>query len=162
MVRRCLEPLLGQDTSLDLAATRALEHHLEELRRPSAAHVARLVAARAKGPQGVLAACDAVLAASPPAIARGYALWQRGRALEALGRAAEALAAFDDLHRRRLEHPAYVERARIGRARSLRSLGRREDAMAELARLERDAFSPDVAVWAKRTLADLASEQGQR
>jgi tetratricopeptide (TPR) repeat protein len=157
-LERSLEPLLGPGVPFEMAAARELEHHLEELRQGSAEHVARLVAAKAAGPKALLQACDAVLEAAPPAIAHGYALWQRAKALEALGRTTEALLAFEELHRRRLEHPAYVENARIGRARCLLSVERREEAAAELARLQRDAFTPAVAAWANRLLTELAGK----
>ena len=121
--------------------------------------VTKLLEAKAKSPAALLLACDEILAAGPPVIAQGFALWQRAKALESLNRMAEALAAFDELHRHRLDHPAYVENARIGRARCLMALGKRDDAVVELTALAQDAFSKDVATWATKKSEEL---EGQR
>lgn len=161
-INECLVDFLVVAEHPELAAARGLEFQLQDRRMPSVPLVERIVQAKSQGPGAWLAACDDVLAgkrtpqaptpAVPgvPHVAQGFALWQRAKALETLARPAEALIAFDELHRRRLEHPTYVENTRIGRVRCLQALGRKEEAQAEARALAFDAFSPEVARWARK------------
>ena len=138
-------------------AEKELRSFLEARRQASIPVVESILAAGNEGPQAVLAATERTLSANPPPVARGLAMWQRAAALELLERRAEALEAYDAL--RGPEHAGFAETLRVGRARCLLGLGRREEAARELADLRRAGFSTDLVQWATDKLAEL---EGQR
>lgn len=166
-IENLVRELFGLFEPAELTATRDLELQLRSRQMPSVPLVARIVKAKSEGSEAWLLACEEVLAGKPtadgsaatvrrvPNVAQGFALSQRAKALEALVRPAEALIAYDELHGRRLEHPAYAEDSRIGRVRCLQALGRKEEALAAASALALDAYSPKVAEWARKQVENL-------
>ncbi len=147
---------LSKEAYLEQATSFVLGKLLAE-RQAALADLESLERAVRQGPAEGLAAAEAVLARQSSALARGHALTLRAAALEALGEHERSLMAYGELIGERRSQRVYLWAAKLGHARSLAALGRREDALRELSELERAAPDSRARQDVQRVLASLAA-----